>query len=397
MKKDTELTTLGRNPRAHAGTVNPPVYQTSTIVFPSLKAYRQAESGKPFYKEQELSSGSDFSYGLGGTPSTFALQDALRKLEGADHCLIYPSGLAAITFTLLSFLEPGDHCLISDSAYGPTRRFCNKELKRLGIETTYYDPLIGAGIDKLIKKNTKFILLESPGSLTFEMQDIPAIVKVAKKKGVITAMDNSWATPLYYQPIKHGVDLSIQAITKYIGGHADVILGSVACNKEHVKALQQRIRHFGVGVNPAECASALRGLRTLSARLDKHYVSAMQVAKWLQGRKEVSRVIYPALPGDAGHKIWKRDFSGACGLFTFILKKHYNEEQIANMIDHYKHFGIGASWGGYESLVVYFDPTSIRTATKWKAEGSAIRLHIGLEAPEDLIADLDEGFRRLSK
>lgn len=395
MKKDTLLTQLGRNPELHAGSVNMPLFQTSTVIFPTLKAYFDADKGKPYYELTKGAQPHDYGYGLGGTPTIFALQDALAKLEGAEACLLSPSGLSAITFTLTALLSPGDHILVTDSVYGPTRRFCNKELKRLGIETTYYDPLIGKEITKLCKPNTKIIFLEAPGSLTFEMQDVPAITKVAKAKNITTIIDNSWATPLFFKPFDHGVDISIQAITKYIGGHSDVLMGAVLCNKAQFEVLNMSNRHYGLGVSPADCVQVLKGLRTLDVRLKKHEASALKIAGWVAKQMEVSRVLYPALPSDPGHKLWKRDFTGANGLFSFVLKKHYDFKAISAFIDGLELFGIGASWGGYESLAIYFDPITVRTAKPWKAEGSCIRLHIGLDNPDDLIKDLEKGLKRL--
>jgi cystathionine beta-lyase len=397
MKDDTKLVHLGRNPEKHAGTVNAPLYQTSTIVFPTLEAYREAEGGVPFYEESKKGSTSDHSYGLAGTPTVFQLQETLAKLEGGEACVILPSGLSAIVITLLSYLEPGDHLLVPDTVYGPTRRFCNKELKRLGIGTTYYDPLIGAGISELIEENTKLVFTESPGSLTFEVQDIPAISKAAHEKGALVVIDNSWATPLHFKPFKHGVDISIQAITKYISGHADLLLGAVITREKHFRPLKERLRHYGIGVSPADCHIALKGLRTLRARLTQHEASAVKVAEWLKERKEVAKVIFPALEGDAGHALWKRDFTGACGLFTIILNKEYDEESLSNFINPLEYFSVGASWGGYESLILPFDPSAIRTATRWEETGSAVRLHIGLEDPEDLIKDLEQGLKRLGQ
>ena len=396
MKDETLLINLGRDAEQHAGMVNTPVYQTSTIIFPTLKAYKAAEKGKGHYKQSQGGTASDQSYGLGGTPTVFALQEALAKLEGGEGCILFPSGLAALSITLLSFLEQGDHLLVPDSVYGPTRRFCNKELKRFGIEATFYDPLIGAGIEKLFKKNTKLVFVESPGSLTFEVQDIPAIAKVAHKKNALVVLDNSWATPLFFKPFEHGVDVSIQAVTKYIGGHSDVLMGAAIANGKHFETLKRRFRHYGTGASPEDCAQVLKGLRTLSVRMERHYKNAMKVALWLENQKRISRVIYPPLIADKGYKLWKRDFTGACGLFTAIFDKHYPESKIEAFVDGLDLFGIGASWGGYESLALPVNPAEIRTATKWKAEGSAIRFHIGLENADDLIADLAKAFKRLA-
>jgi len=387
MKNSTKLIQAGRNAKDNRGAVNTPISQTSTVLFETLAAYEAASAQKT----------GDPSYGIAGTMTHRGLTDALAEWEGARHCLITPSGLSAITLTLFALLSSGDHVLMVDTIYGPSRRFALKELKRLGIETTFYDPLIGKDIAKLIQKNTKLIFLEAPGSLTFEMQDVPAIVKIARQKKVLTAFDNSWATPLYYKPLAAGVDISIQALTKYVGGHSDVIMGSIATNNAEVwKRLMAANKHFGLYVSAEQAALAARGLRSLEVRMKQHFESAILVASWLQKQKKVSKVIYPPLFGDAGHKIWERDFGfGGAGLFTFLLDKAYPEKSIHAFIDGMKLFGIGCSWGGYESLILRINPETTRTATKWPHKQTAIRLHIGLEHPDDLIADLAEGFKRL--
>lgn len=387
MKESTTLIQAGRNPKKHQGMVNTPIYQTSTVLFETLAEYEAAAMQKV----------GDPSYGIAGTVTHRALREALATWEGAENCLLAPSGLSAITLTLFALLSHGDHVLLVDTIYGPTRRFGLKELKRLGIETTFYDPLIGKDIAKLTKKNTKLIFLEAPGSLTFEMQDVPAIVSVARKHGVLTAFDNSWATPLYYKPLAHGVDISIQALTKYVGGHSDVIMGSVATNNKDVwKRLMDANKHFGLYVSAEQASLAARGLRTIEARMKQHFANALEVAKFLQKHKKVSKIIYPPLPTDAGHKIWKRDFNGGgAALFTILLDKVYSEKSIHAFVDGMKLFGIGASWGGYESLILRINPETVRSATKWTHTKTAIRLHIGLEHPDDLIADLEAGFKRL--
>lgn len=387
MKESTILIQAGRTPKKHQGMVNTPVYQTSTVLFETLKEYEAAAMQKV----------GDPSYGIAGTATHRSLIDALSIWEGAENCLLTPSGLSAITLTLFALLSHGDHVLIVDTIYGPTRRFAMKELKRLGIETTFYDPLIGKDIAKLIQKNTKLIFLEAPGSLTFEMQDVPAITSVARKHGVLTAFDNSWATPLYFKPLAHGVDISIQAITKYVGGHSDVIMGSIATNHKDIwKRLMDANKHFGLYVSAEQASLAARGLRTIEARMKQHFSNAMLVAKWLEKHKKVSKIIYPPLPSNAGHKIWKRDFNGGgAALFTILLDKTYSEKSIHAFVDGMKLFGIGCSWGGYESLILRITPETVRTATKWTHTQTAIRLHIGLEHADDLIADLEAGFKRL--
>ncbi len=395
MKKDTLITRSGTIDETQYGCVNVPIYRSSTIIFPTIEDYNKASKGEAFYKTSEGIRSRDFSYGTSGTPTTHALQRAVAELENAKYALISPSGLAAITNSLLALLKAGDHLLMVDSVYGPTRRFCNNVLKNLNIETTYYDPRIGKDIQKLIKKNTKVIFMESPGSLTFELQDIPAICKVAKLKNIITIVDNSWATGLYLRPIDLGADVSIQAATKYIGGHSDLLLGTVSASGEAYDKISAMHHNLGSATSPDDCYLALRGLRTMATRLKRHEESANLVANWLEKRKEVSAVLYPNLKSHPDYKIFKRDFSGATGLLSFILNEEYNFDQLCNMINNYDIFRIGASWGGFESLVMVFDPKPIRTATKWTKKGLCVRLYIGLENSEDIIKDLENGFKRL--
>lgn len=398
MKKDTDIIRAGRSPYAHSGMVNTPVYRSSTILFPSLEAYHDAENGTAYYETDTFTASPDYSYGTSGTPTVYALRKALAELDGVKHALVYPSGLASITITLLTLLQSGDHILVTDSVYGPTRRFCLKELRRYGVETTFYDPMVGKDIEKLVKPNTKLIFTESPGSLTFEVQDIPAITKVAKKHDILTIIDNSWATPLFFDPFKHGVDIAIQAGTKYINGHSDVLMGVVTCKDEGLFGkLAASYRHYGACPSPDDCYLAARGLRTLAVRIKEHERKALDVAKWLKKHKQVKRVLHPAFTDCPGHEIWKRDFTGSTGLFSIILDKHYNEKQVSAMINGLELFGIGASWGGFESLLIHITPGYVRTATKWGEEGTVLRLYIGLENEEDLKADLEKGFERLQK
>lgn len=387
----TKLAHAGRrdewtgDPRLGGRVVNPPIWRASTILYDNvadLKARGHATHDKLYY-------------GRRGTPTVWALADALTQMEdGAEGTLLYPSGVAAISAGLLALLSPGDHLLMVDSAYEPTRSFCNGLLARMGVRATYYDPCVGAGIAELIEPATKLIFLEAPGSLTFEMQDIPAITQVARARGIWTMLDNSWATPLYFPALKHGVDISMMSLTKYVGGHSDAMMGSLTANKALWPKLRQGAYQLGQAVSPDDCALMLRGLRTLDVRLERHGQNALTVAKWLQGRDEVAKLLYPALPDDAGHKLWKRDFLGASGLFSILLRDG-DDAGAARFVDALQHFGIGFSWGGYESLAVPSDPSSIRTATKWKAEHPLIRLHIGLEDPADLIADLEQAFGAL--
>lgn len=374
------------DPRLGGGVVNPPVWRASTILYDNiadLKARGHATHDK-------------FYYGRRGTPTVWALADALTGMEpGAEGTLLYPSGVAANSAGLLALLSPGDHLLMVDSAYEPTRAFCNGMLARLGIETTYYDPLAGAGIAELIRPETKLIFLESPGSLTFEVQDIPAITRIARARGVLTMLDNTWATPLLFPALSHGIDVTMMSLTKYVGGHSDAMMGSLTATKAVWPRLRQAAYQLGQAVSPDDCALMLRGLRTLDVRMQRHGANGLAVANWLAERSEVGRVLHPALPGDPGHAIWSRDFAGTSGLFGFTLKG-IDEAARTRFIDSLAHFGIGFSWGGYESLVVPSDPPSIRTATIWTDPDPLVRLSIGLEDPADLIADLDRGFAAMA-
>ena len=382
-RTDTRLVTAGRDPKSYHGFVNPPVYHASTVLYPSAEDF--------------LAHRARYQYGRRGTPTTEALENALAELEGPQCAgvALLPSGLAAISTALLAVVRAGDHLLVTDSAYGPTRNFCEHILSRLGVTTTYYDPLAGAAIAEQFRDNTRAIYLEAPGSLSFEMQDVPAIARVAHDKGACVLMDNTWATPLYFRPLEHGVDLAIQAGTKYIGGHSDVMLGTISANGATVAALKNTVRYTGLHEGPDDTYLGLRGLRTLSVRLERHYRSGLEIARWLERRPEVSRLLHPALPGDPGHAIWKRDFTGASGLFSMVLKPVPLKAVFA-FLDTLELFGIGASWGGYESLAIPFDCAPLRTATRWQPGGPTVRFHIGLEAVEDLIADLERGFAALA-
>jgi cystathionine beta-lyase len=376
----TNVVLAGRAPFEFEGFVNTPIFRGSTVLSPTA--------------EQFLNHSGRYTYGRRGTPTTSALCEALTKLEGGAGVVLTPSGLSAITTALFSVTKGGDHILVTDSAYGPTRRFCNDILAPLGVETTFYDPTIGAGIEALMKPNTRAVFLEAPGSLSFEMQDIPAITAIAKKRGAVTIMDNTWATPLYFKPHAHGVDLSLEAGTKYLGGHADVNLGWVSATEPYWPKLNDTIGTLGLCPGPEDVFLALRGLRTLAVRLAHHMEAGLKVARWLAARAEVLRVLHPALENDPGHAIWKRDFQGACGLFGVILKP-CPAKAVAAFVEELELFGIGASWGGYESLAIPFDVTKIRTATKWNPGGPGVRIHIGLEDVNDLIADLERGFAAL--
>lgn len=376
----TRLTHAGRHPEDQLGFVNPPIYRGSTVLFPTVEAL--------------TSPSQKYTYGRHGTPTVRGLEDAIAELEGGHRTWLAPSGLAAITGALLGLVNSGDNILVTDSVYRPTRRFCDRVLSRMGVETTYYDPLVGGRIIELMRPNTTLVFTEAPGSQTFEMQDIPAIAEAAHSRGAWVLMDNTWATPLYFKPFAHGVDVSIQAATKYIVGHADAMLGAITANERAAAKIEAVHTDLGLCPGPEDCYLALRGLRTLGVRLERHGKSALEIARWLAERPEVSRVLYPALPGDPGHAIWRRDFTGASGLFSVILHPA-SPQGVAAMLNALELFGMGYSWGGFESLVIPFDPRPYRTATKWDAEGPALRFHIGLEDVEDLKADLAAGFARL--
>ncbi|MFV1850826.1 MAG: cystathionine beta-lyase [Thalassospira sp.] len=384
-KPATQLVHAGRRSSQYHGVVNPPVLHASTILFDSLE---QLE------KEGSPASGK-VTYGRHGTPTRFLLEEAVAELEGGygTHCV--SSGVSAITNSILAFVKPGDHILVTDSAYYPTRHLCNSFLKKFGVETEYYDPTIGGDIAGLIRDNTVLVWCESPGSLTFEMQDIPAIAKAAHARDVKVLLDSTWASPILCRPFELSVDISVQAGTKYIVGHSDVMLGTITtATPEDLLTIKKQIIISGDAVGPDDCYLAQRGLRTLAVRMRQHHENGLKIAEWLKTRSEVKRVLHPALPDDPGHAIWKRDFSGASGLFSFVMQP-VEKSQLANMVDNMELFGMGFSWGGFESLILPSDPKNIRSATKWDEDGQLIRLHIGLEDPDDLIADLEAGFERL--
>ncbi|GLQ07535.1 cystathionine beta-lyase [Sneathiella chinensis] len=389
MKDETKIVIAGRHPDENFGIVNAPVYHASTILYSSLAELEERHRDRA--KGEKV-----VTYGRMGTPTTWSLEDAVAELEGGYRTQVFPSGLAACAHALQAFLKTGDHILMTDNVYGPTRAFCDTVLKRFGVETTYYDPLVGAGIAELMRPETRVVFTESPGSQTFEMSDIPAIAEVAHKKGAVVMMDNTWASPLYYKPFEHGVDVSIQAGTKYIVGHSDVMLGTVTTTQEHWATLQAGANLTGQTAGPDDVYLAQRGLRTLSVRLKQHMENGIRVAEWLKGRPEVHSVLHPALSDHPGHDLWKRDFLGASGLFSIQLKA-LPKPALAAFMDNLELFGMGYSWGGYESLIIYADPSSHRTATSWDNTNPLVRLHIGLESTDDLIADLENGFARLNK
>lgn len=367
------------------GIVNPPVWRASTILYDDVAHLKRGT---------ETNRDGDLFYGRRGTPTQWALADAITALEpGAEGTMLYPSGVAAVSAALLSVLKPGDHLLMVDSAYDPTRNFCDGFLKSWGVETSYYDPLIGSGIAALMQPNTKAVFLEAPGSLTFEVQDVPAIVAAAKAHGARTLLDNTWATSLYFTAIEKGVDLVITAATKYLGGHSDAMLGAVTTHKACWMGLRRTAQMLGQFVSADDAYLVLRGMRTLALRLKQHEASALQIAHWLAAQEEVAQVLHPALPSCPGHDLWARDFAGASGLFSFVLQGGDADARAA-LINGLQHFGIGYSWGGYESLALPVDPEKYRSATRWDAAGPVVRLSIGLEHPDDLIADLKAGLDR---
>ncbi len=384
MNTDTLLAGVGRDPFANHGVVNPPVYHASTIVFPTLAALEDADR-TPFEGTR---------YGRRGTPTTFALEDAVAALEGGHRAVAVPSGLSAITTTLLAFLMSGDHLLVADTVYNPTRRFCDRVLTGLGIAVDYYDP--SADVRPRIRPETRVVFMESPGSLTFEVEDVGRTAEAARAAGAVSVLDNTWSAGLHFRPFAHGVDVSIQAATKYIVGHSDVMLGIVtAADEETFLRVRRAAAFLGTSVGPDDCYLALRGLRTLAVRLARHQATALEVAHWLERRPEVVRVLHPALASHPGHAIWKRDFTGANGLVSVVLREAPGSA-LAAMLDGLRLFALGYSWGGYESLVVPFDARKSRSATAWPYPGPCLRLHCGLEDADDLIADLEAGLARFS-
>ena len=387
MKSDTKLSHLGRKPVNAPNTVNVPMHRASTVLFDSLAALHETQ--RQWNRDEQVS-----TYGIFNMPQALALENAVAEIEGGYRAATYPSGLAAIAGALLAVVKSGDHVLVTDSSYGPGRQFCETFLQRMGVETTFYDPLIGAGIAELIRPNTTAIYTESPGSHTFEIQDTPAIAAAAHANGAVVIMDNAWATGLFFNAFEHGVDLVIQPATKYYAAHSDVLIGLVIANEKTWPQLRHAANQMGQRASPDDCFLTLRGMRTMGVRLRQHQASALRITQWLQTRPEVARVLYPALETDPGHALWKRDFTGATGLFGIELKP-CSEEQLAAMIDHYALFGLGYSWGGFESLVMPANLRYGRTVRPWQG-GPLVRYNIGLEDTVDLIRDLEAGFNRLS-
>jgi cysteine-S-conjugate beta-lyase len=387
MREETTLVHSGRNPEQFHGAVNTPVYHVSTILSKSVAEYRRK-------RDERLQDVPGTYYGRYGTPTIETLQEAIAMLEGGARCAVYPSGLAACAGALLAFLSAGDHLLLCDNVYGPTRTLAKGTLKRYGVETTFFDPLIGRGIEALFKPNTRVVYLESPGSLTFEMQDVPAIAEVARRRGITVILDNTWGV-FHFKPFAHGVDVSVQAATKFIVGHSDAMLGAITCSKEAWPKLRRSTHELGQTAGPDDINLGQRGLRTLAVRLKRHWETGLMLAEWIARQPEVERVLHPALPSDPGHMIWKRDFTGACGLFGVVLKDGVSDAAMCAMIDGLELYGIGASWGGFESLIMPVEVNEARSATKWPHKGPCFRIHAGLENGEDLRADLEAGFKRL--
>lgn len=380
LRERTRLVHAGRDPDQQFGFVNTPIYRGSTVLYPDLATIEGRAQR--------------YTYATRGTPTTEALETAWTEIAGAAGTVLAPSGLSAVALALMSAVEAGDHILVTDSVYRPTREFCERLLKRIGVETEYYDPLIGAGIERLMRKNTRLVFTEAPGSQTFEMQDIPAIAEVAHARGALVAMDNTWATPLYFPPHERGVDLAIEAGTKYLSGGSDLLLGLVSANARAWPRLRETFDLFANCAGPEDVFLCLRGLRTMKLRIVEHERQALEMARWLQARPEIARVLHPALPEDPGHAIFTRDFLGSTGLFSVELAP-VSREALAAMLDGLDLFGLGFSWGGFESLVVPFDCTSYRSVTPFSAKGPMLRFHIGLEDLDDLKEDLDSGFARL--
>jgi len=380
----TEVAHLGRDPRQHLGAVNTPVYRATTILFDTVAELEAAERGEY----------PGVTYGLHGLPTVTDLQAAMARLDGGYAALAVPSGLAAITLALLGTTRAGDHVLVTDAVYGPTRRFCDNQLKRFGVEVSYYDPLGGTAVERQFRSNTRVVFTESPGSLTFEVQDVPAIAEIAHTKGVLVMLDNTWATPLGFPAFARGVDISLHAGTKYLAGHSDVLIGLVVCSEAAYPGLHRLWTDMGVSASSDDAFLALRGLRTLAVRLERHTQSALTIAQWLRERPEVDEVIFPALPGSRGHELWQRDFTGACGLFGVILKP-VAKARVDAMLDGLQLFKMGWSWGGFESLIIPANVERAKRTIRWNARGPYLRLHVGLESVDDLIADLEDGFARL--
>jgi cysteine-S-conjugate beta-lyase len=380
LKTRTKLAHAGRRPSEQHGFVNTPIYRGSTVLFQTLEDFSARKAR--------------FSYATQGTPTTTALESAWTELSGGAGTVLAPSGLAAIALALFTAVKSGDHVLVTDAVYKPSRIFCDTVLRRMGVETSYYEPVMGAAIESMIRPNTSVIFIETPGSQTFEVQDAPAIAALARSKGICTILDNTWATPLFFPPHARGADIAVEAGTKYLGGHSDLLIGLVSANAEWFPKLRATFDAFAMCAGPEDAFLSLRGLRTLDLRLREAERQAFDLACWLATRKEVIQVLHPALPSCPGHAFWKRDFLGSSGLFSVLLAP-CSTAALAALLDGLKLFGMGYSWGGFESLVIPFDCRSYRSVTEWNPPGPALRFSIGLEDIEDLKADLDAGFERM--
>jgi cystathionine beta-lyase len=376
---ETRLGHVGRDPLNYNGVVNPPVYHASTILSPDMETYQSSNE-----------------YGRIGTTTTRAVEAAAAALEGGEQAVSFPSGLAAVAGALLPFVSAGDHLLVADNIYLPTRRFCDDILKRYGVEIQYFDPLLGSEVRNLFRPETKAIYFESPGSQSFEVMDVPAVCGVAHDNNIMAIMDNTWSAGIYFKPFDYGVDVVVQAATKYFSGHADAMLGFVISEKKYGVAIKTTAIRFGTCAGPDVCYMGLRGLRTLGVRMPRHYESGLKLAEWLSARPEVDKVLHPAMAQCPGHEFWKRDFLGASGLFGVVLHPR-SYPAVAAMIDDLQLFGLGNSWGGYESLLVPINPKEFRTVTDWPYVGPCLRIHAGLEDVDDLIDDLSDGLDRLTR
>ena len=383
----TKAAHLGRNTDLSSGFVNLPEYHGSTVLYESAEAFLRSH--------EERNIPNKVQYGRRGTPASFALEQTVCELEGGYGAITTSSGLSAITNALMTVLSAGDHILMTDTVYEPTRSFCDRVLTKFDIDCTYYDPMVGANIRQLVKPNTKVIFLESPGSLTFEVQDIPAITAVARELDIVTIIDNTWATPLYLNPFSLGVDISVHAATKYITGHSDAMLGIICSNEKYAATIRNSVFAYGECAGPNTIFLGLRGLRTMPTRLEQHYAAGMEIAEWLADRSEVQWVIHPAYIDSPGHEFWARDFTGASGLFAFLLDDDISQATTNAFLNALNLFGMGYSWGGFESLLIPVYPQRARTATTWEETGQLMRIHVGLESVKDLKADLEGGFKAL--
>lgn len=384
-KNDTKIILAGKDRNNKTSFVNSPIYKGSTVLFKDVEDMKKSIKNK---NSQIL------SYGRFGSPTTFEFERAIAKIDEGYSAVATSSGTAAIVASLLAVLKTGDHILMTDSAYGVSRNLAKGLLSNMGITTTFYKPNIGKEITNLIQKNTKVLFMESPGSLTFEIQDIPMLVELAKKNNLITVLDNTWATSLFFKPFYNGIDISIQSATKYIVGHSDAMLGIISTNKKYTKCVRESAHNMGSCPGPEDIYLGIRGLKTLSIRLQKHQENAFKVIEWLRVQQEVDKILYPALPNHSGYKIWKRDFLGASGLFGITLK-NTKKSLVNKMLNNLKLFNMGYSWGGYESLILPIEPEKLRDTYKWKNDCGTLRIHVGLEDPADLINDLKDNFKIL--